>query len=259
MKTRLKLGFAAAIGLAFSLSPAQAATCIGNCGTSGANGVVGLSPSGGSTYQYITTAGGVNGAGAIASVGGTNGSRYTSNTFTAAANDPLTFLFNYVTSDGAGYADYAWAELQSSVGSHVAWLFTSRTQPSGNTSPGIGLPANDSTLNPSASPITAGTTWAPLAESSGACYASGCGHTGWIQSTYNIAAAGTYQVAYGVSNWGDNYYQSGLAFDALRVNGATVPVAGVPEPAMWALLCLGFAFMGSAMRKRRHTMRITYA
>lgn len=257
--TRLKkVGFAAAVGLAVSVSSAQAATCIGTCGTSGASGVVGASPAGG-TYQYISTANGVTGAGKIASVGGTNGSQYASNSFTAAANDPLTFLFNYVTSDGAGWADYAWAELKTTAGAHVAWLFTARTQASGNTSPGIGLPKNDSTLNPVTSAITSGTTWAPLAESSGACYASGCGNTGWIQSTYNIAAAGSYQVVYGVTNWGDTAYQSGLAFDALRVNGTTVSVAGVPEPATWALLCVGLAFMGSAMRKRRQTMRITYA
>ena len=256
-----KLALASGLSLACSLTPAAAATCIGTCGTSGANGVVGTSGAS-STYQYISTASGVNGAGQIAGVGGSNGAQYTSSTFTAVANDPLTFLFNYVTNDGAGYADYAWAELRTSVGAHVAWLFTSRTQPSGNTSPGIGLPANDATLNPGATPIQSGTNWSGLGSSSGTCYASGCGNTGWIQSSYNIAAAGAYEVVYGVTNWGDSYYQSGLAFDALRVNGAAVDVAGVagvPEPAAWALMLVGFGLMGSAMRKRRHTMRVTYA
>ena len=259
MKTLQKLGLAVVTAFAYSISPAQAATCLGSCGTLGANGVVGLSGSGNSSYQYVSTNGGQKGVGQISSVGGTNGSQYTSTTFTAAANDPLTFLFNYVTSDGAGWADYAWAELQTATGAHVAWLFTARTEPTGNTSPGVGLPANNSTLTPVGAPINAGTTWAPLGGWSGSCYASGCGNTGWIQSTYSIAAAGTYQVVYGVTNWGDANYDSGLAFDALKVNGALVPVAGVPEPAAWALMLLGFGLMGSAMRRRRQTMRITYA
>ena len=192
-------------------------------------------------------------------MGGTNGSQYTSTTFRAAANDPLTFLFDYVTSDGAGWADYAWSELQTAAGAHVAWLFTARTQPSGNTSPGFGLPADSATLDPTGSNIQSGTEWTPLADYSGACYAAGCGNTGWIQSNYTIATAGTYQVVYGVSNWGDTLYQSGLAFDALAVNGTAVPVAGVPEPATWLMMLVGFGLIGGAMRKRRNTMNITYA
>lgn len=246
-------------GLLAAGSAAEASTCIGTCGTAGANGVVGLSGSGDSTYQYITTASGKNGAGEIAGVGGTNGSQYTSTSFSAAANDPLTFLFDYVTSDGAGWADYAWSELQTAAGAHVAWLFTARTQPSGNTSPGFALPADSATLNPASSNIQSGTQWSLLAESSGACYAAGCGNTGWIQSNYTIATAGTYQVVYGVTNWGDKLYQSGLAFDALAVNGTAVPVAGVPEPATWVMMLVGFGLIGGAMRKRRNTMNITYA
>lgn len=254
------IGIAGAVaGLLAASSAAQASTCIGTCGTSGANGVVGASGSGNSTYQFITTAGGKNGAGEISGVGGTNGSQFTSSTFHASANDPLTFLFDYVTSDGAGWADYAWSELQTAAGAHVAWLFTARTEPSGNTSPGFGLPANSATLNPARTDIQNGTQWTPLAESSGACYAAGCGNTGWIQSNYTIATAGTYQVVYGVTNWGDKLYQSGLAFDALAVNGAAVPVAGVPEPATWLMMLLGFGLIGGAMRKRRNTMNINYA
>jgi len=249
----------AATGLVLGAAGAQASTCIGTCGTSGANGVVGLSGSGNSTYQYISTASGVDGAGQIAGVGGSNGSQLTSSVFTAAANDPLTFLFDYVTSDGAGWADYAWAELKTAAGAHVAWLFTARTEPTGDTSPGFGLPSDASTLTPAASAIHSGTQWSPLAESSGACYASGCGNTGWIKSNYTIAAAGSYEVVYGVTNWGDRLYQSGLAFDALAVNGTAVPIAGVPEPATWAMMLIGFGLIGGAMRQRRNTINIRYA
>jgi hypothetical protein len=250
---------AAILGSATSLTPSFAATCIGTCGTSGANGVVGLSGSGNNTYNYISTAGGTSGAGQISGIGGTNGSQFTSDTFTASANDPLTFMFDYVTSDGAGWADYAWAELETAAGAPVAWLFTARTEPSGNTSPGVGLPNNGSTLTPASSAIQSGTTFSPLGSYSGQCYAAGCGNTGWITSTYDIATAGAYKVVYGVTNWGDTQYDSALAFDALAINGREVPVTGVPEPATWAMMLIGFGLIGSAMRKRRQTMRVTYA
>src|SRR5690242_9390083 len=129
----------AVFGLAVFPLDKAAAGCIGTCGTLGPDGVVSASPIGG-TYQYITTSGGPLGAGQITGVGGTNGSEYVTNTFSADAGDALQFYFNYVTSDGAGFADYTWAELQTALGAHVAYLFTARTQPSGNTSPGFGLP-----------------------------------------------------------------------------------------------------------------------
>jgi hypothetical protein len=237
---------------------ALADTCVGNCGTSGANGVVTLSPTGNAAYQWVSTDGGVSGAGQISSVGGTTGSQYTTSAFSALAGDPLTFYFNYITSDGAGYADYSWTELLTGTGAHVAWLFTARTQPSGDTSPGFGLPTNDSVLTPATTPIIAGApAWAPLGGSSGTCYNAGCGYTNWIKSTYTIATAGDYKVAYGVVNWSDTAYQSGLAFDGLAVNGVEVPVGpGVPEPATWALMIAGFGMAGVALRQRRFASNV---
>ncbi|MDP9096230.1 MAG: NF038132 family protein [Pseudomonadota bacterium] len=236
-------------------SVASASSCVGNCGNIGPNGSVTAPPAGGPNYGYVSTNGGVSGAGQIASVGGTNGSSYTTDVFTAAANDPLKFYFNYVTSDGTGtYVDYAFSELQTSAGNHVAWLFTARTTPTGNTSPGFGLPANDSALTPMATPITPGApTWSPLGGSSGTCFSgpsNGCGYTGWIGSNYAIAAAGNYQIKFGVTNFGDKTYDSGLAFAGVTVNGNPVPVGGVPEPATWALLVSGFGMVGFASRRR---------
>ena len=46
-------------------SPAFADTCVGNCGTLGANGVVPLSPTGNSSYQFVSTNLGLNGVGAL--------------------------------------------------------------------------------------------------------------------------------------------------------------------------------------------------
>jgi len=154
--------------------PALAQTCVGNCGTDGADGVVTLPPSGDTSYQWISTAGGVTGAGELPGIsGGTDGSSFQTATFAATAGQALTFNFNFVTSDGTStYPDYAWAQLQTSTGLVVATLFTAETTPTGNTSPGQGLPPNQATLTPSATAIIpGGPTWSPLGSSSGACFA----------------------------------------------------------------------------------------
>jgi len=262
MKLQTWFAGAAIAAAILGAGAAQAQTCVGNCGTDGADGVVTLSPTGNSSYDFVSTAGGVVGAGQISGVGGTNGSQLTSAQFAASAGDPLTLFFNYVTSDGSEFADYAFAELQTSTGAHVAWLFTARTEPLGNTSPGQGLPADDSTLTPSTSAIIApglgnGVIWGPLGGSSGGCFdgsGAGCGHTGWIQSTFAIPSAGTYQVEFGVTNFLDQAFDTGLAFDGLANNGITIPTTpggAVPEPATWAMMLLGLGAMGAMLRTAR--------
>ncbi len=91
-------GMATALALCGGAATAQ--TCVGACGTDTANGVV-TNPPGFSSYQYVTTTGGASGVGEIpgAPYNGTDGSLYTTNSFTATANSTLTFQFNYVTSD----------------------------------------------------------------------------------------------------------------------------------------------------------------
>jgi hypothetical protein len=241
-----------------AVSPATADTCVGNCGSLGANGVVTLSPFGNPQYQYVSTSGGVAGAGQLPGIGGTNGSQFTTSVFSANAGDALQFFFNYVTSDGSGFADYAWAQLQTSGGTPVATLFTARTQPSGNTSPGFGLPSNDSTLTPASTAIIpGGPAWSALGGTSGACFFAGCGYTGWIESDYTIASAGNYSLAFGVTNWSDTNYDSGLAFDGVTVAG--VPVTGaVPEPSTWAMMILGFCGLGfmAYRRKQNGALRV---
>lgn len=235
-------------------TPAHADSCVGNCGTLGADGVVTESPLTG-TYQYVTTSGGSAGVGSLGVGAETNGSTYQSSVFAASDGSALQFYFNYVTSDGSGYADYGWAALRPDGGGDDIILFTARTTPSGDTVPGFGLPglAPGVVLTPSSTPIIpGGPVWSALGGSSGDCYNVGCGYTGWIGMTYTIATAGNYSLIFGVTNWSDNSYDTGLAFDGLTIDDT--PIGEVPEPASWAMMIGGLALVGATLRRRRTTI-----
>jgi len=241
----------APIALAGALAtPASADTCVGTCGTLGADGVVTESPLTG-TYQYVSTDNGLSGVGSLGVGSETNGSTFQSSVFAADIGSSLQFYFNYVTSDGAGFADYGWAALRPESGADII-LFTARTTPSGDTVPGFGLPglAPGVVLTPSSTPIIAGApVWSALGGSSGTCFNDGCGYTGWIGMTYTVADAGNYTLVFGVTNWDDQNYDTGLAFDGLTIDDT--PIGQVPEPTTWAMMLVGFAAIGSAMRRRR--------
>lgn len=225
-------------------------TGIGNYGTLGANGVVTTSPEGGN-YGWVSSNTGITGLG-LPGIGGTDGTRLRSGIFTANAGDELKFYFNYVTSDGAGYADYAWARLLDSALNPVAVLFTARTTPGGDSVPGFGMPPIVADTTPDTVTIVpGGPSWSPLGGYSGACYNTGCGYTGWVESIYSIASAGDYILEFGVVDWSDQIYDSGLAFDGITVGGVSIdPGDEVPEPATLALVGLGLAGLG-ALRRRR--------
>lgn len=230
-------------------------TCNGTCGSLGANGVVPLSPLGSSTYQYVSTSGGSSGVGILptGALGGeTNGSTLSTSIFSATAGTALNFYFDYVTSDGAGFADYAWAELYDSSNNLVSLLFTARTLPSGTIVPGSGMPSPTATLDPVSVPIIGGApAWSPLGGYSGTCYSSGCGYTGWINSNYIIPDAGDYYLKVGVTNWSDTIFDSGLALDGVTVGGVPInPTSPVPEPSTFLLLGSGMAGALSMMRRR---------
>lgn len=250
--------------------------------TTGAAGVIAggttvpASPLGNAPFGYVTTAGGVYGASPLVlrdegrgSENQTNGTKVVSGSFSAAASEKLDLYFNYVSTDGRGYDDYAWARLvNAGNNTTAAWLFTARSTNSanGNVIPGNvlnrqvdnNLPDElDAVLNDGNTVgfKVAGTDWAPLGYSSGICWdgANTCGPTGWIKSSYSITTTGSYYLEFGVINWGDEAYDSALAFDfaGLRqanFNGLTTPVPELPPVAMMAL---GLGLMAVVARRRQ--------
>ena len=279
---RTKLSMLAAVALALAIlgvvTPTLSAdplgpvptgwACNGSCGTDGSDGVVpvtGALPN--STYEWVstydptintTTGNFANyGVGALpnnALGGETNGSTLATSTFTVTDNSTLNFYFDYVTSDGAdsmtNYADYAWAALFDQNGNLVSLLFTARTEPTGTVVPGPGMPNPTATLDPTSVTMSSGTTWSPLGPDSGSCYGPGCGNTGWVDTTYNIATGGTYYLEVGVVNWNDQLYNSGLAMDGVAINGVDIDPSGMPEPGTWLMLAIGVASVLVLRRKR---------
>lgn len=221
--------------------------CFGNCDTTGADGVVGLAPGGGSQVGYVSTDFGFIGASPFALGDESTGSRLASSVFGAAAGDRLALQFNYVSSDGDEYADYAWARLvDAGSGATAAMLFSATTQPAGLLVPSANLPAVDATLTPAtASIVNNSTVWSPLGsadDGAGSCWGAGCGSSGWVQSAFTFTSGGSYRLEFGVVNWSDSAYQSALAFDGAFIaagnNNVTAPV---PEPQTWALMIAGLA------------------
>lgn len=227
--------------------------CNGSCGTDGADGVVTLPPNGSASYQWASTNGGTSGVGGLptGALGGeTNGSTLATNVFAANAGTNLNFYFNYVTSDGAGYADYGWAALFNSSNTLEALLFTARTAPSGSIVPGFGMPPVNATLLPPSVPIIGGApAWSPLGSSSNACFDAGCGYTGWVNANYTIPTAGNYYLEIGVTNWSDSLFDTGLAMSGVTVGGKPIMT---PEPAAFGMFGLGVLLIGlfAGLRRR---------
>ena len=278
----LVLGSGSALAQQFDSGIPSGWTCFGNCGTSLTVGGGGVVSNLSSEYGWVSTFGGVEGVSPFpnppgspeggGSGGNTNGSVLRSTAFSANADELLQFQFNYVTSDGGTYADYAWARLlNANNGSEAAVIFTARTNidQGANVVPGFGLPNPDTVLTPGAVPIIDtgyspggdGPKWEPLGNWSGQCWSTGCGYTGWIGASFKVASSGNYILEFGVTNWDDQIYDSGMAFNAVTIgNGGgddvyidddSRHVGPVPEPETYAMMLVGLGMLGLAARRRR--------
>ncbi len=238
-------------------------TFLGNAGTGTADGDVSASPAPTGAYTYVSTDGGLAGVGSIDGYGGdgqpTNGSTLTSTPFTGTIGDKLEFFFNYVTSDGAGFSDYAWARLIDSAGEQASLLFTARTTPSGNSVPGFALPQPSARLNPEVVEINnAATDWSALGGSSGLCYQAGCGSTGWVSSSYIFKESGSYKLEVGITNWNDTAYESALAVAVKKqILAPTEPVLRAPNADVY-YQAGGHLFGGESFDPDRPTIVLTH-
>lgn len=245
-------------------------TCVGHCGATPAEGDITPSPLANPLHGYVTTSGSsAYGASPLALDSNsrgfeTNGSVTSSGAFHADAGDLIDVHFNYISTDGKGFDDYAWARLVGAAdGQLVAWLFTARSSNSatGNIVPGDVLRRSEFDpreviVNYDSFEFTSKTVddpvaWSLLGSSNGTCWrdnAAGCGYTGWLQSRHSFAAAGDYRLEVGVVNWGDEAYDSGLVFDFAGLN-----TAPVPEPAAWQLFAAAAVLVGLRSRRLRHS------
>jgi hypothetical protein len=261
---------------------------VGAAGLIGGGSTVPTSPTGNAQFTFVSTADGVLGVSPLllktdgkGSEESENGSTLTSSAFDASKNDTLELLFNYVSTDGRGFDDYAWARLiDDTTGQTAAWLFTARSTNSarGHVVPGDVLKRQqdnslpdqlDAALNNGNSVgfNVSSTAWGPLGSSSGYCWdsANTCGPSGWIESDYSIEADGRYRLEVGVVNWGDEAYDSALAFDFSGVRQANFnrvqvvdgdgSTSTVPAPATPPLLLAGLGLLAGFSRLGRAAVR----
>lgn len=257
-------------------------TATGTAGLIEGTTTVPVSSTGNTPFGYLTTTGGVqdmsplhlktDGKGSEASE---NGSRIRSGVFSASRGDSLSLQFNFVSTDGRGYEDYAWARLvHAGSDTTAAWLYTARSDRSarGSVVPGNVLKRQtdgslpdelDAVLNKGNSVgfDVSSTVWAPLGGWSGSCWTSAntCGPSGWIESAYDFADGGDFVLEMGVVNWGDEAFDSALAFDfsglraadfsGLRVLDPSTDGGTVPTPATPALVLAGLGLLAAQVRR----------
>lgn len=142
-------------------------------------------------------------------------------TFSAAAGETLSFLYNFLTAEG-GSNDFAFVSVQPVGGVDapdlLADVFTS-------------TPVLSPTI-----PIPGGSVPAFFWDA----------ETGYHQFSHVFAADGLYSLTIGVADTGDTETGSALLIDEVTLQAASA----IPAPGSLALLVLGLAGLGCARRKR---------
>jgi hypothetical protein len=150
-------------------------------------------------------------------------------TFTAAANDTITFSFNFGTNDLTN-ADFAFVALQGPGASTAETVFAK-----------AGSSPTPALINTSASPdalFTFGTMFNK--------------ETGFLTRQITVGAAGTYTLAFGIANATDTTFTSGVVIDnVVQAAGTGGGGGAVPLPAGMYLMPLGLAVAGLFAKKFR--------
>jgi hypothetical protein len=97
--------------------------------------------------------------------------------------------------------------------------------------------------------------------------------SGSFDVTYDLLSASTYSTAFLNNNGGTAVLaraalilglNNGLGYINIHTIGnrggeLRGQLAGIPEPASWGMMIVGFGFAGGALRRRRQSVRVTYA
>ena len=163
---------------------------------------------------------------------------------TTATADLYLALTGANTTTGVYDFTYNFTNTNASVSNLVDFGFTTTPTLLGITGTGMGF-----ILNPKNFPGGYTVNACAYALSNGAACDSANGQADGFNGTFELTfAGGTSSIS--LDNWVDRYASLNQLAGSPSGEGTPVP-GGVPEPATWAMMLLGFAGVGMAMRRNR--------
>lgn len=227
------------------------------------------SPTGGAVPTGVTKVGGI-----VTDLKGTNGTRIVAQLSAAS----LYVGFAGVNPQPFGTQTGFDAAVLAALGGGISSASFRITLDDGDNAPG-NFDANQNSLlinglnfgNWTTVPTTRTNADGTVQLAAGTGFANNQLWTGWFTSTDNVLLASlfgtlnaTNALTFSVLDADpfDNFYDFTQGVDGGLINVGTGPIVapGIPEPATWAMMILGFGLIGGAMRSaRRQTVRVTYA